>query len=289
MLLACMAGPSNTGQQTVTHFFLHLLPDIIFNLARITIPREQASLHTLVATDKKTTARCLQGRAHSVHRKRVKRHKKPVRINQESNKTTSKARMYLLPFLFTHFKVDCHIELGLLHFWHPYSWNLQLLALQGATTQPGQPPPVCSDSDLIPIRIHKHASQCMANVPHLFKDLCLASNRGQVDGIGKGLEIQGEGTFKFSIEDDNGRAHTIKIPNSLCLPELRQCLLLPQHWVQEAEVGQTWMGNFAHECVLNWKGGRKTVPLNVTTNTPMFFTAPSSCAYCAFTLIFDGI
>ncbi len=49
------------------------------------------------------------------------------------------------------------------------------------------------------------------------------------DGIGKGLAIQGKGTFKFSIKDNEGRVHTIKIPNSHYLPELRQCILSPQH------------------------------------------------------------
>jgi hypothetical protein len=114
--------------------------------------------------------------------------------------------------------------------------NPRLLAVQGSTTQPGQPPLVCFDSDLIPTGIDNHMSQCMANTPHLFEDLCLARNRGQVDGIGKGLEIQGEGAF---IEDDDGKVHTIKIPNRLYLPDLRVCLLLPQHWVQEVGDRQT--------------------------------------------------
>ncbi len=82
----------------------------------------------------------------------------------------------------------------------------------------------------------------MANAPHLFEDLCLASNRGQVNEMGKRLDIQGEGTFMFSIKDEGGRVHTIKISNSLYLPKLRQCLLLPQHWVQVAGDGETWMG-----------------------------------------------
>ncbi len=47
-LLVYMAGPNNTGQQIVTHLFCHLLPIIIFNLAYLAIPREQASLHTVV-------------------------------------------------------------------------------------------------------------------------------------------------------------------------------------------------------------------------------------------------
>ncbi len=109
-----------------------------------------------------------------------------------------------------------------------------------------------------------------------------------MDGISNGLEIQGEGTFKFSIKDDDVKVHTIRIPNSLYLPGLRRCLLLPQHWVQEAGDGQTWMGNYEHDCVLNWKGGRKTIPFNATTNTPVFYTAPSSHAYPAFASIFEA-
>jgi hypothetical protein len=115
-----MAGPNNTGQQLVTHLFLHLLPNIIFNLAFIAIPRKLALLHTLVATIHKTAAWRLQGHASSVHQKRVKRYKKPVRVNQENNKITSKVRMYLVPFLFTSYKVSCFVESHLQHFWQPY-------------------------------------------------------------------------------------------------------------------------------------------------------------------------
>jgi hypothetical protein len=88
-----------------------------------------------------------------------------------------------------------------------------------------------------------------------------------VDGIDKELDIQGEGTFKFSIKDNEERVHTIKIPKGLYLPKLTQCLLSPQHWAQEAGDGQTWMGIFAHKFVFNWEGGKKTVPFNLTTNT----------------------
>ena len=123
----------------------------------------------------------------------------------------------------------------------------------------------------------------MANAPHLFQDLHLINNAGEVNGIGKGLAIKGKGTFVFSLEDDNGKIHTIKIPNSLYLPVLKQCLLSPQHWVQEAGDGQTWMGNFEHECVLNRHGeGKKIVLFDPTTNAPIFTTAPSSHTYCAF-------
>jgi hypothetical protein len=54
--------------------------------------------------------------------------------------------------------------------------------------------------------------------------------RGEVAGINNGLEIKGTGTFKFKVDDDDGKTHEIKIPNSLYLPDLKKCLLSPQHW-----------------------------------------------------------
>jgi len=130
----------------------------------------------------------------------------------------------------------------------------------------------------------------MANAPHLFENLHLINNAGEVNGIGEGLAIKGKGTFKFSLKDDNGKIHTIRIPNSLYLSGLKQCLLSPQHWAQEAGDGQTWMGNFEQECVLNWHGGgKKTVLFDPSTNTPIFTKAPSSRAYRAFAATFKAL
>ena len=77
---------------------------------------------------------------------------------------------------------------------------------------------------------------------------------------------------------------------SLYLPDLKQCLLSPQHWVQEAGDGQTWTGNFVRGCVLNWHGGgKKTVLFDPSTNTPIFTTAPSSRAYRTFATAFEAL
>jgi hypothetical protein len=90
------------------------------------------------------------------------------------------------------------------------------------------------DSNCHPIVIDTHTLRCMVNVPHLFKDLKLG-DVGEVEGIKSGLDMNGTGTFKFKIKDNNGMTHKIKVPNSLYVPELRRCLLSPQHWVQEAK------------------------------------------------------
>jgi len=74
----------------------------------------------------------------------------------------------------------------------------------------------------------------MANKAHLFEDLRLSEAKGQVSGISNGLEIAGEGTFKFNVKDDDGIQHTIRIKNSLYVPDMRRCLMSPQHWAQEA-------------------------------------------------------
>ena len=110
-----------------------------------------------------------------------------------------------------------------------------------------------------------------------------------VGGIQGGLAIRGEGTFIFNIEDDEGKTHTIRIPNSLYVPELPMSLLSPQHWAQEANDNTpiqhgTRMENFADGCKLIWNqlDFAKTIPFEVATNTPVFRTAPSTCSYCAF-------
>jgi hypothetical protein len=83
----------------------------------------------------------------------------------------------------------------------------------------------------------------------------------------------------ITINDNSGRPHEIKIPNSLFLPDLRVCLLLPQHWAQEARDNHplpngTRMENNATNCTLIWGQGKfqKIIPFDSSTNTPIFFS-----------------
>jgi hypothetical protein len=163
------------------------------------------------------------------------------------------------------------------------------LALQSKMALQTAPPPVRFDSYSYLIGVDNHASRCMANAPHLFEDLRLDNNKEQVDGINSGLDIVGQETFKFNNTDDDGKLHAIKIPNSLYVPSLKRCLLSPQHWVQEAGDKQTWMGNYRDSCVLNWRGGKKTVPFQLTTNVPLFCMASSSRNYQAFAATFKAM
>jgi hypothetical protein len=95
----------------------------------------------------------------------------------------------------------------------------------------------------------------MGNDKHCFENLVLARTAQRVGGISKGLSIEGKGTLVIDVNDDTGKPHRVKIPNSLYLPGLRMCLLSPQHWAQEARddyplPNGTRMENNAHSCVL---------------------------------------
>jgi hypothetical protein len=132
----------------------------------------------------------------------------------------------------------------------------------------------------------------MVNKAHLFEDLRLNKDKGQVSGIGNGLAIAGKGTFKFNIKDDEGTQHTIHIKNSLYVPDMMRCLLSPQHWAQEAGDKQTWMETkreWPYDCVLHWNGGKKTIPHQPSTNVPVFYTASSLTRYGAFVATFEAI
>ncbi len=91
--------------------------------------------------------------------------------------------------------------------------------------------------------------------------------------------------FKFKIKDDNGMIHKIEIPNSLYIPELRRCLLSPQHWVQEAKdnyprLKGTRMGQDDELYYIYWGQAkyRKLIPYNLLTNVPILYTATLSHA-----------
>jgi hypothetical protein len=107
--------------------------------------------------------------------------------------------------------------------------------------------------------------------------------------ISKGLAIKGKGTLAIDVNDDTGKPHCIKIPNSLYLPGLRMCLLLPQHWAREAGndyplLNGMRMEDNAHSCVLLWGQGKfsKKIPFDCATNTPIFYTLLLTSSYRTF-------
>jgi hypothetical protein len=135
----------------------------------------------------------------------------------------------------------------------------------------------------------------MVNAPHLFEDLKLGEV-GEVEGIKSGLDIKGMGTFKFKIKDNNGMLHKIKIPNSLHVPELKRCLLSPQHWDQEAKDNYprpkgTRMSQDDEFYYVYWGQAkyRKLIPYDPSTNVLILYTAALLRAYRAFATTFEAM
>ncbi len=151
-----------------------------------------------------------------------------------------KLRAHLFAVTKASLKAGCRVETSLqnLHYLH----HAQFTALQGTHGNLWSNQ-VRFASDSFPIGVDNHVSYRYVNSPHLLDDLIL-SDKGSVDGITDGLPIKGKGTFQFTIGDDNGRQHNIRIPESLYVPGMKKCLLSPQHWVQTAADKKTWMGNF---------------------------------------------
>ena len=56
VLVACMAGPLDTGQQIATYLLLHIIPLLLHHLVYLALPKDSKSFHILVKTIAKTSA-----------------------------------------------------------------------------------------------------------------------------------------------------------------------------------------------------------------------------------------
>ena len=299
-----MAVPYFDTGQIYTYLFLLLLPLSIGCLLHFFAPRdpaESALLLKILTRDLAIPRFPFQGRSRPRNWK--KRKIRPVSAWKTGDDANNpKAKTYLWALALTAFKVGCCVE---------YAVHLLLkqrrglprvtkhqairLAFQADGGSQQRSTFVRFDSNSFPVGVDNHTSRCLANNARLFKNLRPFCS-GRVGGIEGGLEIKGQGTLVLDMNDDNGKPHRIHIPNSLYLPDLRMCLLSPQHWAQEAGDNYplpngTRMENTANNCILIWGQGafKKTVPFNPSTNTPMFYTFPKTVAYRAFASTFMAL
>lgn len=102
-------------------------------------------------------------------------------------------------------------------------------------------------------------------------------------GIGGGLQIRGKGTLQIKIEDDEGRIHLLKIPDSCHIPGLPMVLISPQHW--ERTAGPAKAIQEVNRCIVKW-GRRymyqKMISSTNRSNTPRAWTAAGSREFHAF-------
>jgi len=240
-----MAGLLDTGQEIATYLLFHIIPILIYHIIYLVLPEDPMSFRILAKTIAKTSAWRLRGHPCNARPKQIKCFKKLKKkwlAKQFKTKQSSKSspltlcRHYLQPSrLVVASKKKSAISFapftGLHGSWHSKVLFLTIQRSDSTRTH------FLSGSTTM-----HHDAWPTPPTSSLFEDLHLINNAGEVNGIGKGLAIKRKGTFMFSLEDDNGKNHTIKIPNSLYLPGLKQCLLSPQHWAQEAGDGKHGWG-----------------------------------------------
>jgi hypothetical protein len=61
MLVACMAGPLDTGQEIATHLLFHIIPIVLYHLIYLVLPEDPMSLCSLAKTIAQTLAWQLRG------------------------------------------------------------------------------------------------------------------------------------------------------------------------------------------------------------------------------------
>ena len=77
VLVACMAGPLDTGQQIATYLLLHIIPLLLHHLVYLALPKDSKSFHILVKTIAETSAWQLKGHPRDARPKKFKCFKKP--------------------------------------------------------------------------------------------------------------------------------------------------------------------------------------------------------------------
>jgi hypothetical protein len=210
----------DTGQFFLYMFFL-ILPFLVGCLIHLLEPsndQELSLLFKLLMRDLVVSCFPLNQRTRT--RKREKKRKlKPMsawKTGDDANRP--KAKTYLWALARAAFRVGCYVEFVvriLFKRWHglPRFPKHQAICLAFKANGGGRSPFVCFDSDSIPVGVDNHASRCLANDVRLFKNLRPFCS-GRVGGIKGGLEIQEQGTLVLDVNDDSGRPHRIKIPNS---------------------------------------------------------------------------
>lgn len=158
---------------------------------------------------------------------------------------------------------------------------------QQASSNHHSPRAIILDSDSKWIGIDNRASAFLSGDITDF-DGPLTNTGIVVRGYG-GTRVTGvkKGTAVLWIEDDDGRTHRIRLPNSYYVPGTKDRLLSPQHFAQEMSKqrkGQASETTDSTKCVLYWAKYRRTVPLDPTTNVATMRSAPGYSkftAYCA--------
>jgi hypothetical protein len=133
------------------------------------------------------------------------------------------------------------------------------------------------------ICIDTGASACISNDREDFISLDTVECQ-KLKGIGEGLEIAGQGTLRWSINDNNGNAIILHVRDALYVPKVPMCLLCPQQVAQQTNKINDGFAAEAKHGTLTYDGFIRTIPYNSRNGLPIVFTSSRmSAMYSPFT------
>lgn len=146
------------------------------------------------------------------------------------------------------------------------------------------------DTDSFEIGIDNRTSYSMSGYVKDFASPIQPIKNYWIRGIsGAHVRVNGVGTIKWKIDDDENKTHEILIPNSLYIKSFKGRLLSPQHWGQVADDNHpmkdgTVCVTGAQEVKLMWDQRKyvKTVPVDHKNNCFTFRSSIGMSRYCEF-------
>ena len=151
------------------------------------------------------------------------------------------------------------------------------------------------DTDSAEVGIDNRTSFTMSGYVKDFITPIQPTNNYRIRGIsGAHLNVDGIGTIKWRIEDDNGVQHDVLIPNSLYIKKFEGRLLSPQHWSQvsndhypDKDGTVCVTGGMEAKLLWNQRKNVKTIPIDPTNNCFTFRTCSGMSKYQRFNEIFQ--
>jgi len=137
------------------------------------------------------------------------------------------------------------------------------------------------DTDSVPLQVDNCSSKCLSPCSTDFIGILTPIHK-RIKGIGGYATGIMQGPLKWKIEDDNGLAHDVFIPDAYFVLDAPSQLLSPQHWAQTAKDNHplpcgTWCTTYDNAVVLQWKQRQFTrmIPLDPNKmNVGTIYTTP---------------
>jgi hypothetical protein len=94
----------------------------------------------------------------------------------------------------------------------------------------------------------------------------------KINGIASGLSVEGIGTLKWPIRDDNGHAIDLYIHNALYVPHAPMVLLCSQQLAQQTQLSGDGFNALPKHGIFTFAGHKRTIPYDTTSRLPMLYS-----------------